>query len=116
MTKVKPLGVADHAEFYKDKGVPVHRFAYKEMIAFASWQTITNVQSLPMISTDIGINPDIIEQPKPLTDGDTSHDELTYIGLDPNIPDTMVGVIQVKKLTGYSDDPCSDGSRRNVTF
>ncbi|WP_406661461.1 peptidoglycan-binding domain-containing protein [Methanolobus sp. ZRKC3] len=115
-TKVKSLEVAELAEIYKDKGVSVHRFAYKEMMAFASGQTIASAQSLATLPKEIGINPDIIEQLKPLTDGDTSYEELTCIGLDPNTPDTMVGVIQVKKPYGYSGDPCSDGSREYVTF
>lgn len=115
-TKVKSLGVAELAELYKDKGVPVHRFAYKEIMAFASGQTIASAQSFATLPTEIGINPDIIEQFKPLKDGDTSYEELTCIGLDPNTPDMMVGVIQVKKCCGYSGDPCSDGSREYVTF
>jgi len=115
-TKIKSLDVTELAELYRDKGVPVHRFAYKEMMAFASGQTIANAQSLASLPADIGINPEIIEQFQPLTDGDTSYEELTCIGLDPNTPDTMVGVIQVKKSSGYSGDPCSDGSREYVTF
>jgi hypothetical protein len=94
----------------------VHRFAYKEMMAFASGQTIANAQSLATLPAEIGINLDIIEQLKPVTDGDTSYEELTCIGLDPNTPDTMVGVIQIKKSCGYSGNPCSDGSREYVTF
>lgn len=115
-TKVKSLGVAELAEIYKDKGVPIHRFAYKEMMAFASGQTIASAQSLATSPMKIGINPDIIEQLKPFKDGDTSYEELTCIGLDPNTPDLMVGVIHVKKCCGYSGDPCSDGSHEYVTF
>jgi hypothetical protein len=49
-------------------------------------------------------------------DGDTSFEELTCIGLDPNTPDTLVGVIKVKKSAGYSGGPCTEGSREYVTF
>ena len=115
-TKVKSLDVAELAELYKDKGVPVHRFAYKEMMALVSGQTIANAQSISLLQKEIGINPDVMEQFKPKTDGDTSYEELTCIGLDPNIPDAMIGVIQVKKPAGYSGGPCTDGSREYVTF
>ncbi len=110
-TKVKSLGVAELAELYKDKGVPAHRFAHKEMMAFTS-----GTQPFATLPPEIEINQDIIEQLQPLKDGDTSYEELTCIGLDPNTPDTMVGVIRVKKPGGYSGDPCSDGSREYVTF
>ena len=50
------------------------------------------------------------------TDGDTSYEELKCIGLDPNVPDTLIGVIQVKKSAGYSGGPCTAGSREYVTF
>lgn len=115
-TKVKSLDVTELAELYKDKGVPVHRFAYKEMMAFDSGGIIASAQSLATLPTEIGINPDIIKQLQPKTDGDTSYEELTCIGLDPNIPDAMIGVIHVKKPAGYSGGPCTDGSREYVTF
>jgi len=34
----------------------------------------------------------------------------------PNHPDTLVGVIQVKKSSGYSGGPCTNGSIEYVTF
>lgn len=115
-TKAKTLNVEELAELYKDKGVPVHRFAYQEMTAFASGQTLASAQNLATLSAKIKINQDIIEQLQPLTDGDTSYEELTCIGLDPNTPDTMVGIVRVNKPAGYSGGPCSDGSREYVTF
>jgi hypothetical protein len=114
--KAKPLSVADLARLYRDKSVPLHRFAHKELMAFASGQTAISAQQLAMLPADVTISPDILEQLQPLSDGDTSYEELVCIGLDPNTPDTMVGVIKVKKSFGYSGGPCTDGSREYVTF
>jgi hypothetical protein len=63
----------------------------------------------------IQIDPGLISVLTP-TDGDTSYEELKCVGLDPNAPDTLIGIIQVKKATGYSGGPCTDGSREYVTF
>jgi hypothetical protein len=114
--KSKPLGVPELAQLYKGKDVPIHRFAYKELMAFTSGKFAGNLKSNLVFKPDLKINKDIIKQLKPIGDGDTSYEELTCIGLDPNLPDTLVGVIKVKKPCGYSGDPCDDGSLEYVTF
>jgi hypothetical protein len=114
-TKVKALGAVELSKLYKGKGVPVHRFAFKELAAFASSQTTLSAEAFTSLLPGIGIEPGIGDLLFP-TDGDTSFEELKCIGLDPNSPDTLVGVIQVKKATGYSGGPCTDGSREYVTF
>jgi len=115
-TKSKILGAAELAEHYKDKGIPVHRFAFKEMSAFISAKTGLSAESFAKILPGIEIGPSIIDVLFPKTDGDISFEELKCIGLDPNFPDTLVGIIQVKKPSGYSGGPCTDGSREYVTF
>jgi len=115
-TKVKSLGAAELSRFYKDKGVPAHRFAYKELVAFANAQTALSAESFLNLLPDLQLDPSIIDVLFPKTDGDTSYEELKCIGLDPNTPDTLVGVIQVKKPLGYSGGPCDDGSKEYVTF
>jgi hypothetical protein len=114
-TKKKALAVPELAKLYADKGVPVHRFAFKELHAFAASKTSLAAESfltqLPGIQIDAGILGLLFP-----TDGDTSYEELKCIGLDPNHPDTLVGVIEVKKASGYSGGPCTDGSREHVTF
>jgi hypothetical protein len=67
--------------------------------------------SSALLPDDIQLSGDVIERLKPLTDGDTTHEELTCIGLNPNTPSAMNGVVLVKKACGYSGIPCSDGSR-----
>lgn len=115
-SKVKTLGVAELAALYKDKGVPAHRFAYQELLAFTSGQTTMSAESYKSLLPGIEIDQSVIGALFPKTDGDISYEELKCIGLDPNSPDTLVGVIQVKKSAGYSGGPCSDGSREYVTF
>ncbi len=115
-TKMKSLGAAELSTLYKGKGVPVHRFAFKELSAFANAQTTLSAEAFTKLLPGIQINPDINDLLFPKTDGDTSFEELKCIGLDPNFPDTLVGVIQIKKSSGFSGGPCTDGSREYVTF
>lgn len=115
-TKKKALNAVELSALYKDKGVPVHRFAFKELVAFSTAKTTLSAESFLNLLPGISINPSIIDVLFPKKDGDISFEELKCIGLDPNSPDTLVGVIQVKKQTGYSGGPCTDGSREYVTF
>lgn len=49
------------------------------------------------------------------TDGDTRYEELECVGLDP-VHQMLVGVLRLKRSSGYSGGPCTDGSREYVTF
>jgi hypothetical protein len=115
-TKTKDLSAAELASLYKEQDVPVHRFAHKELMSFATAKTNlsaeTFAQLLPGVTFDLGLN-DLLF---PKTDGNTGFEELQCIGLDPNSPDTLVGVIQIKRSSGYSGGPCTNGSREFVTF
>jgi hypothetical protein len=115
-TKQKTLGVAELAALYKDKDVPLHRFAFKELAAYTTGTVTLSATSLSQLLPGIKIDPGIIDILIPKTDGDTSYEELKCIGLDPILPDTLVGVIQVKKPSGFSGGPCTTGSREYVTF
>ena len=115
-TKAKALGPAELSVIYRDKGVPVHRFAYKELATYVSVPTTLSSEAFLNLYPNIAIDPGIIGVLFPKTDGDTSYEELKCIGLDPNSPDQLVGVIQVKKSAGYSGGLCSAGSREYVTF
>lgn len=115
-TKTKALGALELNALYQNKGVPVHRFAFKEMLSFVSGTSTASAELFSAQLPGIKINTDIVDLLFPKTDGDTSFEELKCIGLDPNTPDTLVGVIQVKKPTGFSGGPCTDGSREYVTF
>lgn len=115
-TKQKTLDAAELAVLYKDKGVPAHRFAFKELMQFATAKTNLAAEAVLPMLPGITIDPKIIDVLFPKTDGNISFEELKCIGLDPNFPDMLVGVIQVKKPSGFSGGPCTDGSREYVTF
>lgn len=115
-TTPKVLPLTELAELYKDKGVPPHRFAFKEIASFASSQTTISAEQLKLLHPVIDINPNILDILFPKADGDISFEELTCIGLDPNTPDTLVGVIKVKKSLGYSGGPCTHGSHEYVSW
>ena len=115
-TKKQSLGAVELSRLYRGQDVPVHRFAFKELASFVSAQTTLSAEAFTALLPDIKLDPGILDLLFPQTDGNTSFEELRCIGLDPNTPDTLVGVIQVKKLSGYSGGPCTDGSREYVTF
>jgi len=115
-TKKKTLGAAELATLYRGKDVPVHRFAFKELAGFTTASVTLSAESWLKTLPGLEISPDIFDLLFPKTDGDISYEELKCVGLDPNMPDTLVGVIQVKKALGYSGGPCTDGSKEYVTF
>ncbi len=115
-TKQIELDAVALSKVYKDTKVPVHRFAYKELSKFVSNQTNFSAESFLNILPGIKIDPKITDLLLPSKDGNTSYEELKCIGLDPNSPNTLVGIIHVKKSSGYSGGVCTNGSREYVTF
>jgi hypothetical protein len=115
-TQKKVLSGAELAVKYRGEDVPVHRFAFKEISTFVSSKTNLSAESFAALLPGIEFDPGITDLIFPKTDGDISYEELKCIGLDPNSPDTLVGVIQVKKSLGYSGGLCTDGSLEYVTF
>ncbi len=115
-TTLKSLTVGDLAALYKGQDVPAHRFAFKELTqAITGFATLSPAEMSSLLP-GIKLDPGIVDVLFPKTDGNTSFEELVCIGLDPNQPDTLVGVIQVKKPSGFSGGPCTQGSREYVTF
>ena len=115
-TKQPQPGPVELAALYKDKGVPVHRFAYKELASFITQPSPLSAQDFTKLYPGIALDPGVIGALFPKIDGDTSFEELRCIGLDPNFPDTLVGVVQIKKPNGFSGGPCTHGSQEFVTF
>ncbi|QDH68796.1 hypothetical protein [Marilutibacter alkalisoli] len=115
-TTPKALSAMQLATLYRGQDVPVHRFAFKELAAFTQSKLELGAESFSALLPGLKFDPKIVDLLYPKTDGDTRYEELKCIGLDPNAPDTLVGVIQVKKASGYSGGPCTDGSREYVTF
>jgi hypothetical protein len=115
-TPPKALGASQLSALYKNKGIPVHRFAFKELEAFISAKTTLSAEAVSAVLPGVALEPGVIDLLTPKADGDISYEELTCIGLDPNDPDTMVGVIRIKKAAGYSGGVCTNGSTEYVTF
>jgi hypothetical protein len=114
--KTPSLGAVELARLYRGAEVPVHRYAFKELSSFVSSPMQLSAEAFTSLLPGIKLDQSIVDLLFPKTDGDTSFEELRCIGLDPNTPDTLVGVVQVKKPSGYSGGPCTDGSREYVTF
>ncbi len=114
--KARSLGAVELAQLYREADVPVHRYAFKELSSFVSSPMQLSAEAFTSLLPGIKLDQSIVDLLFPKTDGDTSFEELRCIGLDPNTPDTLVGVVQVKKPSGYSGGPCTDGSREYVTF
>jgi hypothetical protein len=112
----KILTAAELAPLYKNKGIPLHRFAFKELTAFTSGKLALSAESLATFLPGVAIEAGSLEALLPQGDGDTSYEELLCIGFDPNAPDTLVGIVHVKKASGYSGGLCTKGSQEYVTF
>ena len=117
-TLKQQLSATQLAETYKGKGIEPHRFAFAEL-----HQTITKAGGTEMLMAkgfkspllDLGIDFGKINELLFPTDGSVFYEELECVGYDTN-QDTLVGVIRVKKPSGYSGGPCTAGSTEYVTF
>jgi hypothetical protein len=112
----KALTASDLVKKYQGNGIPLHRFAFKELKAFTDGKLALSAESLTSLLPGVAIEAGSLELLAPKADGDTSYEELTCIGYDPNAPNTLVGVIHVKKASGYSGGLCTTGSQEHVTF
>jgi hypothetical protein len=115
-TKVNTLAATDLAVQYKAAGIPVHRFAFKEIHALTATPQGFVAEMAAQMLPGIEIPANIGDLLFPKTDGDTSYEELRCIGLDPNSPDTLIGVLKIKRSQGYSGGPCTTGSTEYVSW
>lgn len=111
----KHLSISELSTLYKEKGIPVGRFAHKQLSSFALGKINLSAESFANLLPGIDVDFDIGDILFP-TDGNISFEELKCIGLDPNTPNMLIGIIQVKKSSGYSGGPCTNGSKEYVTF
>lgn len=85
----------------------LHQLTFQDALTLAGIdQPLVDV--LPGLEIDWG---DLLN----IGDGDISYEELTCVGLDTTEKE-MVGIIHVKKKSGYSGDLCSSGSKQYVAF
>lgn len=115
----KELDLPQLAKLYPAKDVPPKRFAFaqlhKMLSGSAGGAMLSPSGGGPTALSALKLDPSILDEILNPGDGNTSFEELECIGYDP-IDDAMVGVIRVKKPTGFSGGPCSAGSREHVTF
>ena len=112
----KKLDLVDLSELYKEQKIPINRFAFKEISQIVSGKSMYELGDLKKLMPQFELELPDIDIFFPQTDGNTSYEELKCIGLDSNNPNTLVGIIQVKKNAGYSGGPCTTGSEEFITF
>lgn len=113
------LSSAELAALYKETLVPVHRFAYAKIHALVFGKAVPSIDVLKQEIPGVTIDPSLIDILFPLnekTDGDTSYEELGCIGMDPNSPDTLCGVLAIRRPVGYNGGPCTGGSTEYVSW
>ncbi len=116
LTAKKPvLTVPELTALYEGSAVPASRFAFPQLHALASGPAGFSAEQAAVALPGLGFDATLVSVLFP-TDGDTSYEELTCIGLDPNLPDTLVGVIKLKRSSGFSGGPCTAGSAEYVSW
>lgn len=116
--KPQMLEIAERVAAYKDKNVPSHRFAFKEfqqMIAQPALSAALLKDDPQGLAKELGIDLAAVISQLLGTDGNTSYEQLTCIGLNPN-QNVLEGIINVKLPNGYSGAPCASGSYEYVAF
>ncbi len=75
-------------------------------------------EKMKLLESAVGVDiSKIIDAIVAPTDGNTSYEELTCIGLQPGpFLDELTGIIHVKKSAGYSGSLCTKGSREFIAF
>lgn len=105
----KQFTAAELVEQYKGSRVPPHRFLAPEVMKFTANPQIS------LASTTLNVDWAGIIASLAATNSDTTYEELTCIGLDPN-QNRLNGVIHVKLPSGFSGGLCSAGSMEYVAF
>lgn len=127
----KELTFSELKTLYAREKVPAHRFGFKEATKIKSGslgKALTQAKALakppkleakesPKITAGLfaGVElADILAQID-LLDGDTTFEQLTCAGYNPQTR-TLEGVIQVKQSSGFSGGLCTGGSTEYVSF
>jgi hypothetical protein len=114
----KTLDLPQLAKLYEGSDVPPKRFAFAQlskMLTTGAGGALLSPIGGGSALAGLKLDPSIFDEILNPGDGNTEFEELECIGYDP-VDDSMVGVIRVKKPTGFSGGPCSNGSREYVTF
>jgi hypothetical protein len=116
----KALGIAELQALYKNQGVEPHRYAMAEIKKLIKTPEATAGLAHPFFSIaadKLGFNLGDVIGKLLATDGSTVYEELDCVGLRPNgLANELVGVLRIKRSSGFSGGPCTKGSREYVTF
>ncbi len=116
----KALTVAELQGLYKNKGVEPHRYAMAEIKKLIKTPEATAGLPHPFYTlspAQLGFSLSDVIGKLLATDGSTVYEELDCIGLKPNgLANELVGVLRIKRSSGFSGGPCTKGSREYVTF
>lgn len=116
LTPPKTFSLPQAAKAYRDTDVPPHRFAHPHVQSLLVDPGITvDLPSLSNQFPDLNLDPGDLLESLEDTEGDTSYEELTCVGLNANL-NTLSGVFTVKQPSGYSGSLCDAGSREYVAF
>lgn len=117
----QPLTLDELATTYAETEVEPHRFLFPYVQSLLT----TKLPNGPLASAsaalpsatikNLGFELGPILEKLFVTDGNTDYEELDCIGYDP-VDDALVGILTVKRPSGYSGGPCSGGSTEYVAF
>jgi hypothetical protein len=115
------LSAAQLRSAYAGKDVPEHRFLHGEIQKYLAHPELTAALSLPQakgLFSELEIDLAKVFASLAATNGDTSFEELTCVGLDPDssTPDALMGVVRIKRPNGYLGGLCRTGSIEYVAF
>jgi len=119
LKKPLALSAAQLQTAYSGKDVPAHRFLYHEIRQHITHPELAASLTQPQsLLPELNLNFAKIFESLFATNGDTSYEELSCIGLDPNstTPDALIGTIRIKRPAGYLGSLCDAGSIEYVGF
>ena len=115
----QPLTLLQKKELYKNKNVPVHRFAFQEahqLLKLSNPNALALAGQSPLTEAGLSVSDlgELIGKFLP-TDGDTTYEQLRCVGLYPEFG-LIEAVLTVKAATGFSGPLCSSGSTEYIAF
>ena len=112
----KALDVFELAALYKGQGVEPHRYALAEIKQLVKSPEATLGVAHPLYAAQDKLGFKLVDVVDkiflPITDGSTVYEELDCVGLrSVGLSDELVGVLRIKRSSGFSGGPCTEGSR-----
>ena len=112
--KPKQLTPAELHELYDGTTVPQHRYLAPSLTAAVNSPSIA-MDPAKWFAGIADVNPSSVAGAWLNTNGSTEYEQLKFIGLEPNTSQ-LIGILTVKKRSGYCGGPSTAGSREFVAF